>query len=103
MSIVSLPELSHDFSVGLGTLLGCHYSVRLLKVQKLLSRLNRLQPVSDHDHSDLLSLLLLNLRDSLLHLGLALRVERAGCLVKHEDLRLLYQRPSNRDALLLPA
>ena len=57
--------------------------------------------MSDHDNSDFLSLLFLDLGNGLLDLGFTLRVKRACGFIEDEDLRLLDQSSCDRNSLLL--
>ena len=101
MGVVCVSQLVHHVGINLRAFLGCHHTRGILQVEQLLCCLNGLQSVGNHDHCNLLSLLLLDFVDRLLDLGLALRVKSAGSLIEDKDLRLLDQSPSDCNSLLL--
>ena len=74
MGVVRLLEPLNDTFVLWSTLLSTNDTRRVLKVQEVFCREDRVESVSDHDYCQISSLLLLHVQDCILHLSFALWV-----------------------------
>lgn len=77
---------------------------RILDIKQVLSSLNCLKAMCDHDDRKLVTSLLLvvlNVLNSSLYFLFTLGVKRRSCLVQDKDLGILYKCPSDCKSLLL--
>ena len=103
MGIVSFDEAVNQLVVLCRALCSSQHTCGLLQVQEVFSSHDGLEPMGDHNHGDLVSLLFLNLCDGVLDLCFTLGVKGGRSLIEHQDLWLFYQGASDGDALLLAA
>ena len=75
MSVINLDKSINELIVLFRAFLCGKHTVRLSKIKQILSCLDGLKTMSNHDHSDLTALVLLNLRDSALYLSLTLWIQ----------------------------
>ena len=71
----------------------------LIEINQAIANLHRAETVRNHDQRQLPAQRL----DRGVEILLGLQVERRGCLIEHQKVRLMIERPRNADPLALPA
>ena len=103
MSVVCAPQTCHDIVVFFSALRSCEHTLWVFKVKQIISCLDGLQSMGDHDDCQVPTLLLLYIQDGFLHLSLTDGIQGTSCFIENQNLWTLDQCTSNGNALLLAA